>query len=107
MRAAYGGDALRLRREQYGQRNGVLVSGAGSAHGNGDSDADHEPDDVVRRWHWQSDQFAERERHDRERLGLDRRIGYAEQQRGRITLKYEETANFLRSLHILCLIIHC
>ena len=84
MRAAYGGDALRLRREQHGQRNGVLVSGAGSAHGNGDSDADYEPNGVIGCWNRQPDQLTERERQHRERHGLDRGIGYAEQQCGRI-----------------------
>ena len=84
MCAAYGGDALRLRREQYGQRNGVLISGADSSYGDGDSNADNEPDGIARRRDRQPDQLAQRERFDRERLGFGRGIGHAEQQRGRI-----------------------
>lgn len=84
MCAAYGGNALRLRREQHGQRNGVLVSGADSSYGIGNCDADNEPDGIARRRDRQPDQLAQRERFDRERLGYNRRIGHAEQQRGRI-----------------------
>lgn len=84
MRAAYGGDALRLRREQYGQRNGVLFPVADSSHGDGDSDADHKPDGVGRRRYRQSDQLAQRERICREQLRLGHRIGHAEQQCRRI-----------------------
>ena len=84
MRAAYGGNALRLRREQHGQRNGVLVTGADSSHGIGDCDADNEPDGVGRRRDRRPDQLSERERLNWERLGYNRRIGHAEQQRGRI-----------------------
>lgn len=84
MRAAYGGDALRLRRKQYGQRYGVLVPGADDSHGNGNSDADNEPDGVGRRRDRRPDQLSERERLNWERLGLGHRIGHAEQQRGRI-----------------------
>lgn len=84
MRAAYGGDALRLRRKQYGQRYGVLVTGADSSHGIGDCDADHKPDGVGRRRDRRPDQLSERERLNWERLGLGHRIGHAEQQRGRI-----------------------
>ena len=87
MCAAYGSDALRLRREQYGQRNGVFVSGADPSHGNGDCYADHEPDGVVRRRYRQPDQLTQREQHDRKWRRLDRRISYAEQQRGRIITK--------------------
>ena len=72
MRAAYGGDALRLRREQYGQRNGVLFPVADSSHGDGDSDSDHKPDGVGRRRNRQPDKLAQRERIHWERLRLDR-----------------------------------